>query len=86
MEDIAEVAVIGVPDELIGQVIQAFIVRAPESDLSEQAVLKYCSETMESYMVPKCVQFLPELPKTPNGKIDKKQLTALEESKPCISK
>jgi len=86
MEDIAEAAVIGVPDEIYGQVIQAFVVCAPESELTEQAVLKYCSESMESYMVPKYVQFLTELPKTPNGKIDKKQLNTLEESTPCINK
>lgn len=86
MEEIAEAAVIGIPDEIYGQVIQAFIVCAPGSELTEQAVLKYCSTTMETYMVPKYVQFLAELPRTPNGKIDKKQLAAMEASKPCISK
>ena len=86
MEEVAEAAVIGVPDEIYGQVIQAFIVAVPESELTEQTILKYCSETMESYMVPKYVQFLTELPKTPNGKIDKKQFGAMEESKPCLNK
>jgi acyl-CoA synthetase (AMP-forming)/AMP-acid ligase II len=86
MDEVAEAVVIGVPDEIYGQVIQAFIVCIPGSELTEQAVLKHCSETMESYMVPKYVQFLAELPKTPNGKIDKKRLAAWEESKPCTAK
>ena len=75
-----------VPEEIYGQVIQAFVVPAPDLELTEKAVLKYCADTMETYMVPKHVQFLAELPRTPNGKVDKKQLSAWEESKPCVSK
>jgi len=41
-------------------------------------VLKYCSENMETFMVPKYIEFMDNLPKTPNGKIDKKQLESKE--------
>jgi acyl-coenzyme A synthetase/AMP-(fatty) acid ligase len=81
MEGVAEVAVIGLPDEIFGQVVKAYIVPAPNAELTEKQVLKYCSENMETFMVPKYIGFMDSLPKTPNGKIDKKQLKAKEESK-----
>ena len=79
MEGVTEVAVIGLPDEIFGQVIKAYIVPAQDAELTDKQVLKYCSEHMETFMVPKYVEFMESLPKTPNGKIDKKQLKAKEE-------
>ena len=78
MDGVAEVAVIGVPDEILGQAIKVFIVPSSEAQLTDKAVLRYCSANMESFMVPKYVVFVDELPKTPNGKIDKKQLKSVE--------
>jgi long-chain acyl-CoA synthetase len=83
MEGIAEVAVIGVPDEILGQAIKVYIVPGPGVELVEKQVLKYCAENMETFMVPKYIEFMDSLPKTPNGKIDKKQLKA--KSKASIS-
>jgi acyl-CoA synthetase (AMP-forming)/AMP-acid ligase II len=83
MEGVTEAAVIGVPDEILGQAIKAYIVPAPNVELSEKQVLKYCAANMESFMVPKYIEFMESLPKTPNGKIDKKPLKAKEE--PSIS-
>lgn len=74
IEGIAETAVIGVPDEVFGQVIKAYIVLNPDSRLTDQEILKICSETMENYMIPKYITFLDNLPRTPNGKVDKKLL------------
>lgn len=74
MNGVAEAAVVGVPDEIFGQVVKAHIVPAVDARLTERQVLKYCSENMESFMVPKYLEFTDNLPRTPNGKIDKKQL------------
>jgi len=80
MEGVAEVAVIGVPDEIFGQAIKAYIVPVPDVELPEKQVLKYCAANMETFMVPKYIEFMDSLPKTPNGKIDKKQLKAKAEA------
>jgi len=80
MEGIVEVAVIGVSDEILGQAIKAYIVPGLGIELAEKQVLKYCAENMETFMVPKYIEFMESLPKTPNGKIDKKQLKAKAEA------
>jgi acyl-coenzyme A synthetase/AMP-(fatty) acid ligase len=74
IEGVAEVAVIGVPDEILGQAIKGFIVSSNGARLTEKYILRYCSNMMETFMLPKHIVFVEELPKTPNGKIDKKCL------------
>ena len=71
---VLEVAVVGVPDEILGQAIKAFVVRDPAIPITEKEILKYCAHHLEAFMVPKYIEFLTELPRSPNGKIDKKAL------------
>ncbi len=83
MDRISEVSVIGVPDEIFGQAIKAFVVPAGGSTLTAQDILRYATENMESFMVPKYVVFMDELPKSGNGKIDRKKLQQVQEEATC---
>jgi len=78
IESVAEAAVIGVPDEILGQAIKAFISSKDGHFLDERDIFQYCRENLEDFMVPKYIQFMKSLPKTPNGKIDKLALKRLE--------
>ncbi len=75
MDGVVEAAIIGVPDEIFGQAIKAFIVTKKRSDLTDKDVMKYCIQNLETFMVPKYVDFRNALPKSSSGKIDKKQLS-----------
>jgi len=85
LEGVAEAAVIGVPDEILGQAVMAYIVPVTSYELTEKQVMRYCAENMETFMVPKRVEFIEELPRTLNGKIDKKQLKTMEAKQRCVS-
>jgi len=74
LESVAEAAVVGVPDDILGQAIKVYIVPTPGAKLMEKDVLKYCEENMEMVCIPKYVEFIESLPKTPHGKVDKKVL------------
>ena len=80
---VREAAVVGVPDALLGSAIKAVIAADPESRLTEREVIRHCASRLEDFMVPKHVEFRPELPKSENGKIARRQIA--EESAECTA-
>jgi long-chain acyl-CoA synthetase len=73
---VLEAAVVGMPDEYHGEVPKAYIVLKDnyKGKVKEQELIKYCEERLAKYKVPKSIEFLEELPKTPSGKILRREL------------
>jgi acyl-CoA ligase (AMP-forming) (exosortase A-associated) len=63
-------AVIGLPDEVLGQTIKAFVAVRDGEEVSPGELLDFCAANMPRHMVPKFVEVFSELPKTPSGKVD----------------
>jgi long-chain acyl-CoA synthetase len=71
---IMDAAVVGIPDPKRGEVLSAFVVKRPGSELTESEIVKYCREKMADYKVPKMVRFIDALPMVGPGKVNKKVL------------
>jgi acyl-CoA synthetase (AMP-forming)/AMP-acid ligase II len=75
---VAEAAVIGRPDEILGEAIVAFVtLRRGESDVEPEPILDWCRKRLPSFKVPERVQVLEELPRNASGKTDKLALRGL---------
>jgi long-chain acyl-CoA synthetase len=75
---IAEAAVFGVADEVLGQAIRAVVTLREGAQLTEKDVLRHCAERLENFMVPQSVIFMASLPKTGSGKINKRAVAAVQ--------
>ena len=74
--DVAEVAVIGVPDPKWGEVPRALVVLRPGVGLTAEALLAYCQGRLARYKTPKTVRFVDALPRTGAGKVDRRALAS----------
>jgi fatty-acyl-CoA synthase len=71
---VLECAVVGVPDEKWGEAVQAIVVLKPAVQATEEELIHFCKERIARYKAPKSIDFIPALPKTGSGKIEKKIL------------
>jgi HIP---CoA ligase len=74
LDGVAESAVVGVPDDRLGEVGRAYVVARVGQVLSEDAVTGFCRERLANYKVPRQVRFRDALPRTPSGKVLKRLL------------
>jgi acyl-CoA synthetase (AMP-forming)/AMP-acid ligase II len=69
LDGVADSAVIGVPDERLGEVGLALVVRRPDAVLLADDVIAYSRERLANYKVPRRVEFVESLPRNPSGKV-----------------
>jgi fatty-acyl-CoA synthase len=74
LPQVQECAVIGVPDDKWGEAVKALVVLKHGESLTENDVIAHCKVKLGGMKSPKSVEFLPEIPKTPAGKFDRKAM------------
>jgi acyl-CoA synthetase (AMP-forming)/AMP-acid ligase II len=75
---VREAAVVGVPDPVLDLAIKAVVALEPGFNLTREDVIRHCARHLEDFMVPKAVAFADALPKSENGKIDRREVAARE--------
>ncbi len=73
LSGVREAVVVGIADPLLGSAIKAFVVADPGL-LTAQDVLRHCARHLEDFMMPKFVEFRDALPRSDNGKVDRRAL------------
>lgn len=71
---VLEAAVVGVPHEILGHAVKAFVVRDPDTRTTPAVLRAACRARLEPFMVPREIEFVDALPRSANGKIEKASL------------
>jgi acyl-CoA synthetase (AMP-forming)/AMP-acid ligase II len=71
---VADVAVIGVPDDRWGEAVKALIVRRPGTELTEEELIDWSRSRLAGYKRPRSVDFIEAIPRNPSGKVLKREL------------
>ena len=74
---IAHAAVIGVPDQLYGEEVAAFVVLKDDAQVKEEELIAFCREHLADFKCPKTIHFVDDIPKGPTGKLLKRELARL---------
>jgi long-chain acyl-CoA synthetase len=74
---VAEAAVVGKPDELMGEEVVAYVVLKPGGKATKESLISHCQSHLAKYKCPRRVEFIDSMPKNPIGKIQKKELRKL---------
>ncbi len=83
LPEVVEVAAVGVPHELLGEAIKAFVVVAPSAQLIIEEVVQHCRQRLSDFKRPEEVVFLRSMPHNSSGKILKQQLAAMPSPQTC---
>ena len=83
--DIVEACAVGIPDEKRGEAVKAYVVKRPESILTEKDVILFCKKKLAGYKVPSKIEFIDEIPKSAIGKILRRKLKDRNEALPAAS-
>jgi len=71
---VLDVTVIGVPDERWVEAVKALVIRHPGSAATEDELIAFARERLAGYKLPRSIEFVDELPRTPSGKVLKREL------------
>ena len=78
---VSEVAVIGVPDPALGERVKAFIIPRPDQNLSVDEIKDFLQDKIARYKIPEFIDITSTIPRNPTGKILKKELRQMEDTK-----
>ena len=78
---VAHAAVIGVPDELYGEEVAAFVVLKSGAGVAEEELIAFCQQHLADYKCPKTVYFVDDIPKGPTGKLLKRELAKMHQAR-----